>query len=52
MWTLSDSKNHAAAQASVWCKPAMHRPNLASTFVCTKIRPVRLSGGPFRGGSS
>lgn len=50
MRIVTDILNHAAPQHVAWSTPVM-TPGalLVSAVACTKIRPVRGTGGPFRG---
>ena len=49
MQTTTDIMNHAAAQNFAWLAPVMVPGALVSATTCTKIRPVRGTGGPSRG---
>lgn len=50
MHTVTATKNHAAAQLRAWPTPVM-APSCFSVSgaTCTKIRPVKAPGDPFRG---
>lgn len=49
MRIVTDIMNHAAAQHRAWQTPVMTPSVLVSAVACTKIRPVRGTGGPSRG---
>jgi len=49
MRIVTDIVNHAAPQHFAWSTPVMTPGALVSAVACTKIRPVRGTGGPFRG---